>query len=157
MLFTSLWLPSLAKSPFYGINLHVKLVFRNSLLKNIGNIFVLYSKVFVSECFCLLACKAGFITEFDCFNSLPTNIVSHLPALQFDIQQGSSLVCRQLSEDFECTFFMQMNILEHHLRLHNSQAVSLVEDSLLQFVEPVEPRSWTRLGSSSREVRVHRR
>lgn len=116
---TSLWLLSLAKSPFYGINLHVKLVFRNSLLKNIGNIFVLYSKVFVSECFCcpLIICRADFITELDCFNSLPRNIVSHLPALQFGSQQENILVCRQFSEDFECTFFMQMKVLEHHLCL----------------------------------------
>lgn len=115
---TSLWLLSLAKSPFYGINLHVKLVFRNSLLKNIGNIFVLYSKVFVSECFCCsLICRADFITEFDCFNSLPTNRVSHLPALQFGIQRENILVCRQLSEDFECTFFMQMKVLDNHLCL----------------------------------------
>lgn len=91
---TSLWLPGLAKSPFYGINLHVKLVIRNSLLKIFGNIFILYSKLFLSECLC---CTTSHRTDFinklfnsiDRFNNLPTNTGSYLPASQFDIQQGN--------------------------------------------------------------------
>jgi len=46
----------------YGINLQVKLVIRKSSLRNIGNIFTLYSERFLSEYICYsTSCMTDFI------------------------------------------------------------------------------------------------
>lgn len=74
---------------FYGNNLQVKLVIRNTQLRNIGNIFTLYSEIFLSErVHYSTSCTTDFIIEllnsFDYFNNLPTHAGSQLHSLTFN-------------------------------------------------------------------------
>lgn len=63
---------------FNGIDLQVKLVVKDSLLRNTGNIFTPYSEIFLSECIgystsCMIDCIIKLFCSFDCFNHLPTH------------------------------------------------------------------------------------